>query len=855
MIVVARHAVDQEHTRRMIHDRRCLLPSLMLCLCLTGVCLAPRATATPADWTILVYGHADHNLTPSLIIDMEEMEAAGSAPGFNLVVQADFDANAGAERLRGLPTEYAAGLTRFLIQPDNDRSRITSPAVGQLPESNNMDSPNTLMDFIRWGVQTYPARRYGLVFWNHGGQWTGFGGDSQDGTLASGAKGILTTRQIRDALQAAGPGVGVNKWEFIGFDTCLMGGVEILADFAGLADVFIACPEIDYGDGWDYAASFAYLKNNRGVTAAEFGRRETEHWQAHHFQPQNQTDLALAAHAAYDLVRFSDVQSKLFTFATSLKTANATHHVALARHRSDTTGYYITGRDQLGQSTQFIDIGEMARRISRDAGVGTELTAAASDFASSVEALVLGKSLGSTKQDALGLSIYYPVAGVQQEAAYEALTLSQTAGATWLDYLRAVATGAAGSAPPVVTQGPPPSGSADIVFITPTPPGAPAVTPRQIDVQIESPDAARISAAIAVIPQPNVILYLTEVVGSLIPGPGGYRILWNGGLPVLAGQDPFVAPYLGSFFDPYGSGFLMSIAEYIIPDFFEPEFSIVFYVILVSEIDDQGNGEVIAILDAQSDELAPEPIEVYPGDYIRPVYIAELRQGPDPDSWPIELVPAEDAVEITENGLADLQIQTLPVQQGTYYMELSVLDLFDNESTLGGLSVNVGGPTFAQPPRITAQPQSQSVAAGNRATFTVAATGDGPLNYQWRLAGENIHGATQPTLELVNVSEADAGLYTVLVSGPGGSVASVEARLTITGGGQTRPSLEVTGLNAQGHFGLKFNGTAGVTYIVESSEDLKSWTEVHRGAPVNGTVTYYDANTRTSKNTFFRVRQ
>ncbi len=809
----------------------------------------------PADWTILVYGHADHNLTPSLIIDMEEMEAAGSAPGFNIVVQADFDANAGPERLRGLPTEHASGITRFLIQPDNDRSRITSPSVGKLPESNNMDSPATLMDFIRWGVQTYPAKRYGFVFWNHGGQWTGFGGDSQDGTLDPRSKGILTTRQIRDALQATGPGLGVARWDFIGFDTCLMGGVEILADFVGLTDVFIACPEIDYGDGWDYGASFGYLKNNRSVTALEFGRKETEHWQAHHFQPQNQTDLALAAHAAYDLTRFGDVQLKLFTFAASLKAANAAGSIALARHRNETTSYYITGRDQLGQSTRFIDIGEFARRISRDTSVGNALTAAASDFANSVEGMVVGKSLGSSKQDALGLSIFYPIAGLEKEAEYEALTFTQTPGASWLDFLRAVAAGGGAGTPPVVTQAPPPSGSADMVFITPTPPGAPSVSPRQVDLQIESPDTARISAAIAVIPQPNVVLYLSEVVGSLIPGPGGYRILWNGGLPVLTGADPLAAPFLGSFFDPYGSGFLMSIAEYIIPDFIEPEFSEVFYVILVSTIDDQGNGQVISILDAESDSLAPEPIEAYPGDYLRPVYFAESRQGPDPELWPIELVPANDAVEITENGLADLKIRTLPVQQGTYYMELSVLDLFDNETTLGGLSVDVGGPTGAQGPRITTQPQSQTIAAGSRVTFTMAATGDGPLNYQWRLDRQNIHGATQSTFEISDVNESKAGIYTVLVSGPGGSATSVEARLVVTGGVQPRPKLEVLGLNAQGNFGLKFNGSAGVTYIVESSEDLKTWKEVSRGTPVNGTVTYTDPNTRTSKNSFFRVRQ
>src|SRR5437879_4498303 len=36
------------------------------------------------------------------------------------------------------------------------------------------------------------------------------------------------------------------------------------------------------------------------------------------------------------------------------------------------------------------------------------------------------------------------------------------------------------------------------------------------------------------------------------------------------------------------------------------------------------------------------------------------------------------------------------------------------------------------PPSITAQPSSQSIALGQTATFTVAATGTPPLNYQWQ---------------------------------------------------------------------------------------------------------------------------
>ena len=41
-----------------------------------------------------------------------------------------------------------------------------------------------------------------------------------------------------------------------------MGGAEQLVDFHDLCDIYIANPEIDYGDGWDYASTMAYLRSN-----------------------------------------------------------------------------------------------------------------------------------------------------------------------------------------------------------------------------------------------------------------------------------------------------------------------------------------------------------------------------------------------------------------------------------------------------------------------------------------------------------------------------------------------------------------------------------------------------------------
>jgi len=82
-------------------------------------------------------------------------------------------------------------------------------------------------------------------------------------------------------------------------------------------------------------------------------------------------------------------------------------------------------------------------------------------------------------------------------------------------------------------------------------------------------------------------------------------------------------------------------------------------------------------------------------------------------------------------------------------------------------------------PSIGTQPQDVSVKVGSNAVFSVVVTNGLPVTYQWKHDGNNIQGATSATLVLPNVQVADEGLYTVLVTNPGGHVLSDPARLTV----------------------------------------------------------------------------
>ncbi len=115
---------------------------------------------------------------------------------------------------------------------------------------------------------------------------------------------------------------------------------------------------------------------------------------------------------------------------------------------------------------------------------------------------------------------------------------------------------------------------------------------------------------------------------------------------------------------------------------------------------------------------------------------------------------------------------SLAVWNGVPY--LSYVD-YENE----GKSVVRRYAPFGIAPTISAQPSHQTVTAGQTATFTVAATGDAPLSYQWKKDGIDITGATASTLTITDADESDAGSYTCYVSNAAGNVTSNAATLTV----------------------------------------------------------------------------
>jgi hypothetical protein len=102
--------------------------------------------------------------------------------------------------------------------------------------------------------------------------------------------------------------------------------------------------------------------------------------------------------------------------------------------------------------------------------------------------------------------------------------------------------------------------------------------------------------------------------------------------------------------------------------------------------------------------------------------------------------------------------------------------------TSAAATLTVNAATVA--PSITTQPLSQTIIAGQTATFSVVAAGTSPLAYQWRKNGTAISGATASSYTTPAETTSDNGAqFTVVVSNSAGTVTSAAAILTVTAPG------------------------------------------------------------------------
>ena len=140
------------------------------------------------------------------------------------------------------------------------------------------------------------------------------------------------------------------------------------------------------------------------------------------------------------------------------------------------------------------------------------------------------------------------------------------------------------------------------------------------------------------------------------------------------------------------------------------------------------------------------------------------------------VVGGTSSVSIAAGKNHAFQIQFAPQAAGNFSGNLVVA----SDASDSTLTVSLSGTGMAAP-SITTQPASQTVTAGQSATFDVVARGSGTLTYQWKKNGTPIGGATSSTYTTPAATASDNGAqFNVLVSDSTGNVASNAAALTVS---------------------------------------------------------------------------
>lgn len=150
-------------------------------------------------------------------------------------------------------------------------------------------------------------------------------------------------------------------------------------------------------------------------------------------------------------------------------------------------------------------------------------------------------------------------------------------------------------------------------------------------------------------------------------------------------------------------------------------------------------------------------------------------------------------------------------------------------SAAAALAVNTSPQASAV--TLTTQPSPQVQPTGGSATLAVAASGSGPLSYQWLKNGVPLAGATAAVLSLTNLVAEDAASYSVTVGNPLGAVTSNAAALTLLGvpAITSQPAAATVAAGGSASFGVAASGS-GLRYqwlrngVAVSGADVASHT-------------------------------
>ncbi len=416
---------------------------------------APAETAS-ADWLVMMYMDADDKvLEEDIFTDLNEVERVGSTDRVQLVAQIDryqggFDGDGDWTTAK-----------RFYITQDPDLSTLNSQEIEDLGEVNMADG-QTLVDFVEWAVQAYPAQKYALILSDHGMGWPGGyfdpdpgGNGADDLALAEMFGDGIWLMELDSALATIQQDTGIEQFELIGFDACLMAQLEVFSTVAKYAKYSVASEEVEPSLGWAYASFLMQLAFAPEMEGAELASaivdtyiakderitddEAREEFAAKNFTVKSVTAEEAAAAMSYDvtltavdLSQIPTVVSDLDYFAYALAEQNQD---SVAEARAYAQPFENVFDENL--PSPYIDLGNFAS-ILLDANVSENVNGTAQQLLSDLGQAVVSEKHGDGRPGATGIAIYFPVYDLYAAAdnlGYKTIASTFVDSSQWDEYL------------------------------------------------------------------------------------------------------------------------------------------------------------------------------------------------------------------------------------------------------------------------------------------------------------------------------------------------------------------------------------------------------------------------------------
>lgn len=357
----------------------------------------------------MVYMAGDNNLDSAALRDIAEMAQVGSSKKVHIVVQLDRD--------KDLLTR------RFYITRDGGYEK---DCIVIFDETNTGD-PNILENFILWAIHRYPARRYFLILWNHGGGWweeTSRQGSGVSGQRVKKPRAIfkkkspttkrniayddtsgdaLDNQELKNVLSGVSQKIG-RKIDILGMDACLMNMIEVAYQLKNCVQVMVGSEEEEPFDGWPYHKILHVLKNRPRSWPTTIAKMIVkEYIKSYRGKNQNVTQ------SAFNLKRIGSIVQRLDVLSREI-ISSFQHRDA---YRAVGSSWRKSPRFFWNNYVDLCSFAENLRQRSAQQGIKKEAARLIRELKRGRRKAILHQAhLGKKVKDTHGMSVYFPSAWI-----------------------------------------------------------------------------------------------------------------------------------------------------------------------------------------------------------------------------------------------------------------------------------------------------------------------------------------------------------------------------------------------------------------------------------------------------------